>query len=145
MICISDHSYCLQVQEAVMNCQLPAAPHIVAPIREHGSSSIALKYLQNLSQRMAGSGPAPAATGAAASIRSWFSKMKHASSSSSSSGEVNDVSSAGSAAVLKPEFLVFRDVTSAVLTQVGYPVDRHVVHCAAIVCLKCCCSATMQV
>ncbi|WIA33493.1 hypothetical protein OEZ86_006620 [Tetradesmus obliquus] len=79
----------LQVQDAVLDSQLPAAPHIVAPIREHGSSSIALNKGSRVNN-----------------------------SSSSSSAGSGDAGSAGSAAVVKPEFLVFRDVTSAVLAQV---------------------------
>jgi hypothetical protein len=112
--------WCLQVQDAVMNCQLPTAPHIVAPIREHGSSSIALKYLQDLSQRLAGARPAPSGAGAAASVRAWFKKGRDSNSSSSSGGGVSSAGAAGNAAVVKPEFLVFRDVTSAVLAQVRW-------------------------
>ncbi|WIA33494.1 hypothetical protein OEZ86_006620 [Tetradesmus obliquus] len=78
-----------EVQDAVLDSQLPAAPHIVAPIREHGSSSIALNKGSRVNN-----------------------------SSSSSSAGSGDAGSAGSAAVVKPEFLVFRDVTSAVLAQV---------------------------
>jgi hypothetical protein len=116
---------CLQVQDAVMSCQLPTAPHIVAPIREHGSSSMALKYLQDLSQRLGGGAASVPAAGAAAKLRAWFGKRrrrrtKSSTSSRSSSSDGNGASCGSSAAVVKPEFLVFRDVTSAVLAQVGF-------------------------
>jgi hypothetical protein len=41
----------VQVQEAVQELKLPRAPHVVAPIRETGSSSMALRYLDTVAQR----------------------------------------------------------------------------------------------
>jgi hypothetical protein len=65
---------------------------------------------------------APAA-GAAAKLRAWFGKGRRATDSSSSGNgsgyRGSEACSGSSAAVVKPEFLVFRDVTSAVLAQVG--------------------------
>jgi hypothetical protein len=82
---------------------------------------MALKYLQDLSQHLGGGVAAAPAAGAAAKLRAWFGKGRRATDSSGSgSGHRSSEACNGStAAVVKPEFLVFRDVTSAVLAQVG--------------------------
>jgi hypothetical protein len=84
----------VQVQEAVKQLQLPHAPHVVAPICEAGSSSMALSYLDKLTEQQQGLQEQQQKAGAAR-------KQTPAMS------------------VLKPEFLIFRNITSAVVAQVS--------------------------
>lgn len=83
-----------------MRLRLPKAPHVVAPICETGSSSMALRYLDKLTQQQNLDAQSAQATRAATS---WGWRQAD-----------NDT-----LAVLKPEFLIFRNITSAVVAQVG--------------------------
>jgi hypothetical protein len=96
-VCTLHRSFPLQLQEAVQQLQLPKAPHVVAPICEAGSSSMALRYWDKITEQ------------------------QQALTSQAVSGTTAAGSSAqqpGSMAVLKPEFLIFRNITSAVVAQV---------------------------
>lgn len=84
---------CAQVQEAVKQLQLPHAPHVVAPICEAGSSSMALRYLDKLTEQQ----------------QSLQEQQQKAGAGSKQAGAMS---------VLKPEFLIFRNITSAVVAQV---------------------------
>lgn len=90
-----------QVQEAVKQLQLPRAPHVVAPICETGSSGMALRYLDKLSVQQQGLREQQQKAGGWAA--GWRGKQGAAP---------------GTVAVLKPEFLIFRNITSAVVAQV---------------------------
>lgn len=43
----------LHVQEAVLAAKRPRAPHVVAPIRQHASSAMALAFLDDLGDKLA--------------------------------------------------------------------------------------------
>jgi hypothetical protein len=92
-----------QVQEAVKLLQLPQAPHVVAPICEAGSSSMALRYLDKLTEQQQGLQEQQQKAGA---VRKQ----------------------AGATSVLKPEFLIFRNITSAVVAQVRTQEQSTVEH-----------------
>lgn len=83
----------LQVQEAVLNSGSSHAPHVVAPIRSSSSSAMAIQYLQDLAHRLSNR------------------PSRRQREATASAGEY-------AGRVVQPEFLVFRDVTSAVLAQV---------------------------
>lgn len=85
----------MQVQEAIKLLQLPQAPHVVAPICEAGSSSMALRYLDKLTEQQQGLQEQQQKAG----LWGWRKQP--------------DV-----VPVLKPEFLIFRNITSAVVAQV---------------------------
>jgi hypothetical protein len=96
--CAAAAAVCVQVQEAVQQLKLARAPHIVAPICEAGSSSMALRYLDKLTaqqQQQQQKGQRGA----------WWKQA------------------AAPLAVLKPEFLIFRNITSAVVAQVSTKVQ----------------------
>jgi len=95
----------LQVQEAVLASGMPTAPHVVCPIRQRGSSAMAITYLHNLAQQMTPQDPY---------------------------GSQVDAAAAGSdqPPVLRPEFLVYLDLTSAVLAHVSPDVMATTTHTA---------------
>lgn len=88
--------YVLQVQEAVQQLKLSRAPHIVAPICEAGSSSMALRYLDKLTAHQEQQQQQQKGRRGG-----WWRQAE------------------APLAVLKPEFLIFRNITSAVVAQVG--------------------------
>jgi hypothetical protein len=89
----------LQLQEAVQQLQLPKAPHVVAPICEAGSSSMALRYWDKITEQQ------------------QASASKGVGGTAAAGGSTQQP---GAMAVLKPEFLIFRNITSAVVAQVRF-------------------------
>jgi hypothetical protein len=95
----------LQVQEAVLASGMPTAPHVVCPIRQRGSSAMAITYLHNLAQQMTPQDPSGSRVDAAAA-------------------------DSDQPPVLRPEFLVYLDLTSAVLAHVSPDVMATTTHMA---------------